>query len=33
VTALAMAAGRYEAISVRKDYGGHDRVVCMRRRV
>jgi release factor glutamine methyltransferase len=33
VTALAMAAGRYEAISVRKDYGGNDRVVCMKRRV
>ncbi len=31
VTALAMAAGRYEAISVRKDYGGNDRVICMRR--
>jgi release factor glutamine methyltransferase len=33
VTALAMADGRYEAISVRKDYGGNDRVVCMKRRV
>jgi release factor glutamine methyltransferase len=33
VTALALAARRYEAISARKDYSGHDRVVCMRRRV
>lgn len=33
VTALAMADGRYEAISVRKDYGGNDRVVCMRRKI
>ena len=32
VTALAMAAGRYEAISVRKDYGGNDRVICMQRK-
>ena len=31
VTALALAAGRYEAISVRKDYGGNDRVISMRR--
>ena len=32
VTALARDAGQYEAISVRKDYGGNDRVVCMRRK-
>jgi len=32
VMALAMASGRYEAISVQKDYVGHDRVVGMRRR-
>jgi len=33
VTNLARASGQYEAISVKKDYGGNDRVVCMRRRV
>ena len=33
VTALAMAAGQYEGISVRKDYGGNDRVVCMQRKL
>ncbi len=33
VTAMAGADGHYEAISVRKDYGGHDRVVSMKRRV
>ena len=33
VTAIAVADGRYEAISVRKDYGGNDRVICMQRRV
>lgn len=32
VTAMASADGHYETISVQKDYGGHDRVVCMRRR-
>jgi release factor glutamine methyltransferase len=31
VCALAHAGGQYEAVSVHKDYGGHDRVVCMRR--
>ena len=33
VTAIAVADGRYETISVRKDYGGNDRVICMQRRV
>jgi len=33
VTEMVDADGHYEAVSVRKDYGGHDRVVCMRRRV
>ncbi len=33
VTALALAAGRYEAISVRKDYGGNDRVISMKKKV
>ena len=33
VTALGMAAGQYEAITVQKDYGGNDRVICMKRRV
>jgi methylase of polypeptide subunit release factors len=32
VTALAGADGHYDAIYVRKDYGGHDRVICMRRK-
>jgi release factor glutamine methyltransferase len=32
VTAMAGADGHYESISVRKDYGGNDRVVCMRRK-
>ncbi len=33
VTALAMACGQYEAISFQKDYGGHDRVVRMQKRL
>jgi len=33
VTTIAGADGHYEAVSVRKDYAGNDRVVCMRRRV
>jgi release factor glutamine methyltransferase len=33
MTALVMAVGQYEAISVRKDYSGNDRVICMKRRV
>ncbi len=33
VTALVMADGRYEVISVQKDYGGNDRVVSMRRKL
>jgi len=31
VVALAETSGHYEAVSVHKDYGGNDRVVCMRR--
>lgn len=31
VMELAGMDGHYEAISVRKDYGGNDRVICMRR--
>ena len=33
VMALANACGSYEAISVQKDYSGHDRMICMKRRV
>ena len=33
VIAMADIDGHYEAISVRKDYGGNDRVICMRRKL